>query len=125
MHKESFLGFTNFYRCFIQNYSALTLPLTHLTWKTTSWNWTTEYEAAFKTIKETFTRAPLLRYWEPNSPLVLETNTLDLALAAILSICTNGNIHPIAFYSWTLQVAELNYDVHNKQLLAIVEAFKK
>jgi len=57
--------------------------------------------------------------------LVLETDTSDLALTAILSICTDSDIHPIAFYSQTLQVAKLNYDVHDKELLAIVEAFKK
>jgi len=79
----------------------------------------------FKTIKKTFTRAPLLRHWEPDLPLVLETDTSDLALAAILSIHTDGDIHPIAFHSQTLQAAELNYNVHNKELLAIVEAFKK
>ena len=122
---QSFLGFANFYRRFIQNYLALTSPLTYLTRKSTPWNWTTECEMAFKTIKEAFTRAPLLRHWEPDSPLVLETNALDLALAAILSIRTNGDIHPIAFHSWTLQAAELNYDVHDKELLAIVKAFKK
>jgi len=58
-------------------------------------------------------------------PLVLETNASDLALAAILSIHTDGNIHSIAFHSQTLQAAKLNYNVHNKELLAIVKAFKK
>jgi len=59
---QSFLGFTNFYKRFIQNYSALTLPLTHLTQKSIPWNWTTECKTVFKTIKETFTRALLLRH---------------------------------------------------------------
>ena len=122
---QSFLGFANFYRRFIQNYSALALPLTHLTRKSTPWNWTMECEVAFKTIKEAFTMAPLLRHWEPDSPLVLETDASDLALAAILSICTNDDLHPIAFHSRTLQATGLNYDVHDKELLAIVEAFKK
>jgi len=95
---QSFLGFANFYRYFIQNYSALTLPLTRLTRKLIPWNWTMECEMAFKTIEEAFTRAPLLRHWELDLPLVLETDVSDLALAAILSICTDGNIHPIAFH---------------------------
>jgi len=43
----------------------------------------------------------------------------------ILSTQTEGDIYPIVFYSWAFQVAELNYNVHNKELLAIVEAFKK
>ena len=122
---QSFLGFVNFYRRFIKDYSALALPLTHLTRKLTPWNWTTGCEVAFKTIKEAFTMAPLLRHWEPDLPLVLETDALDRALATILSIRTNSNLHPIAFHSRTLQAAELNYDVHDKELLAIVEVFKK
>lgn len=80
---------------------------------------------AFKTIEEAFTRALLLRHWELDLPLVLETDASDLALAAILSICTNGDIHPITFHFWTLQAAELNYDVHDKELLAIIKTFKK
>jgi len=55
----------------------------------------------------------------------VETNTSDYALAAILSIMTKDNeIHPIVFYSQTFFTLELNYNVHDKELLAIFEAFK-
>jgi len=55
----------------------------------------------------------------------VETNASDYALAAILSIMTKDNeIHPIAFHSWTFSALELNYDVHNKELLARFKAFK-
>ena len=55
----------------------------------------------------------------------METNASDYALAAILSIMTKDNeIHPIAFHSRTFSALELNYDVYNKELLSIFEAFK-
>jgi len=55
----------------------------------------------------------------------METDALDYALAAILSIMTKDNkIYPIAFHSWTFSALELNYDIHDKELLAIFEAFK-
>jgi len=55
----------------------------------------------------------------------METNASDYALAAILFIMTKDNeIHPVAFHSWTFSAPELNYDVHDKELLAIFEAFK-
>jgi len=55
----------------------------------------------------------------------VETNASDYALAAILSIMTKNNeIHPVAFHSRTFSTLELNYNVHNKELLAIFEAFK-
>jgi len=47
------------------------------------------------------------------------------ALVAILSTHSGKDIHLIAFYSRTFNEAELNYDIHNKELLAIIEAFKK
>jgi len=57
--------------------------------------------------------------------ITVETDTSDYALTAVLSITTpNGELHPIAFHSWTFSAPELNYDVHNKELLAIFEAFK-
>ena len=55
----------------------------------------------------------------------METNVSDYALAAILFIMTKDNeIHPVAFHSRTFSAPELNYDIHNKELLAIFEAFK-
>jgi len=55
----------------------------------------------------------------------VETNISDYALAAIFSIVNEDNeVHPVAFHSHTFTVAELNYDIHNKELLAIFEAFK-
>jgi len=55
----------------------------------------------------------------------METDALDYALAAILSICNKENkVHPVAFHSYTFTIVELNYDTHDKELLAIFEAFK-
>jgi len=64
-------------------------------------------------------------HWVLDAQLVVETNTLDYAHAAILSIMTKDNeIYPIAFHFQTFSTPELNYDVYNKELLAIFEAFK-
>ena len=55
----------------------------------------------------------------------METDASDYAVAGILSItCSDGEIRPVAFYSWTLTAPELNYDTHDKELLAIFEAFR-
>jgi len=122
---QSFLGFTNFYRCFIFNYSDIVIPLTRLTRKNSPWNFDDDCRIAFNTLKQAFTSAPILTYWVPDAQLVMETDASDYALAAILSIMTKDNeIHPIAFHSRTFSAPELNYDVHDKELLAIFEAFK-
>ena len=122
---QAFLGFTNFYRCFIQNYSKITVPLTRLTCKSCPWNWSPNCEAAFQLLKSSFTTAPVLAHWDPDSSLVLETDASDLMLTAILFTYIEGELHPIAYHSRALNTTELNYNIHDKELLAIVKAFKK
>jgi len=122
---QSFLGFANFYRHFIFNYSDIVIPLTRLTRKDTLWNFDEACRKAFNTLKQAFTSAPILMHWIPDAQLVVETDASDYALAAILSIMTKDNeIHPVAFHSRTFSAPELNYNVHNKELLAIFKAFK-
>jgi len=122
---QSFLGFANFYRRFIFNYSDIVILLTCLTRKDTPWNFDDKCRKAFNTLKQAFTFAPILMHWVLDAQLVMATNASDYALAAILSIMTQDNeIHPVAFHSWTFSAPELNYDVHDKELLAIFEAFK-
>jgi len=57
--------------------------------------------------------------------MILETDVSDHTLAAILFTWSNGEVRPITFHSRAFSVAEINYDIHNKELLAIIEAFKK
>jgi len=122
---QSFLGFANFYRCFIFNYSDIVILLTRLTRKGTPWNFDKNYKKAFNTLKQAFTSAPILTHWVPDTQLIMETDASDYALAAILSIMTKDNkIHPVAFHSQTFFTLELNYDVHDKELLTIFKAFK-
>ena len=69
--------------------------------------------------------APILTHWVPDTPLVVETDTLDYAIPGILSIsCSDGEFHPVTFYSCMLTSLELNYDTHDKELLTIFEEFQ-
>jgi len=122
---QSFLGFTNFYRYFIFNYSDIVILLTCLTRKDTPWNFDNRCRKAFNTLKQAFTSAPILTHWVLGTQLIMETDALDYTLAAILSIITKDNeIHPIAFHFRMFSALELNYNIHNKELLAIFKAFK-
>jgi len=122
---QSFLEFTNFYRRFIFSYLNIVILLTCLTRKDTLWNLDNKCKVTFNTLKQAFTSAPILMHWVPDAHFVVETNASDYALAAILSIITKDNkIHSVVFYSQMFSALELNYDVHDKELLAIFEAFK-
>jgi len=122
---QFFLGFANFYCQFIFNYLDIVIPLTHLTWKDIPWKFDSFCQDAFNSLKKVFTSAPILTHWIPNAQLIVETDASDYALAAILSIVNEDNeVHLVAFHSRTFTAAELNYDIYDKELLAIFEAFK-
>jgi RNase H-like domain found in reverse transcriptase len=109
---QSFLGFTNFYCHFMHNYSDIMVPLTWLTQKGILWAFTKECRKSFKFLKKAFTLALILSHWVPDQPLVVETNTLDYALGAILSMFdASGELHPVTFHSQTFSGDELNYNL--------------
>ena len=122
---QSFLGFANFYWRFIFNYSDIVVPLTQLTRKDAPWDFSEDCRRAFNALKQAFTTAPILTHFIPDTPIIVETDASDYAVAGILSItCSNREICPVAFYSRTLTALELNYNTHDKELLAIFEAFR-
>ena len=123
---QSFLGFANFYWRFIHNYLEITIPLTRLTQKGLTWDFNEDCHTAFKTLKEAFMQALVLAHWKPDQRMIVETDASDYALAAILlAYDMEGALHPIAFHSRTFTGLELNYDVHDKELTAIFELFKR
>ena len=122
---QSFLGFTNFYHQFILYYSNIVILLTCLIQKDISWKFNSSCCDAFNSLKKAFISAPILTHWIPNAQLIMETNASNYILTAILSIVNEENkVYLVAFHSYTFTMAELNYNTHDKELLAIFEAFK-
>jgi hypothetical protein len=120
---RSFLGFANFYRRFIYEYSRVASPLFGLLKKDITFNWTLQCNQAFEDLKERFTTGPILKHFEGNRPTRIETDASDYAIAAVLlQEGDDGELHPIAFASRTLAPAEKNYEVYDKEMLAIVYA---
>ena len=120
------MGFANFYRRFLKDYSRVARPITELTKATTKdWKWTPEAEKAFIELKNRFTYAPILAHFDPQRPVIVETDASDFALGAVLSQRNDENrLHPVAFHSRKFTPAEMNYEIHDKELLAIVDSFK-
>jgi hypothetical protein len=123
---QSFLGFANFYRRFIDNYSGITKPLTQLLHKDQKWAWNTKCDSVFALLKTAFSSAPILRHFDPSLPIILECDASDYAIAGIISQYdpSSSKLHPVAFYAQSMISAEINYDIYDKELLAIVDAFK-
>jgi hypothetical protein len=122
---QCFLGFANFYRIFIKNYSRVAAPLTRLTCKD-KLEWGPQAGKAFQDLKTAFTTAPILVHPDFAKAFYLETDASDFALGAVLSqMDIDGKLHPVAFYSRKFSAAEINYKIHDKELLAIVDSFQE
>jgi hypothetical protein len=98
---QSFMGFANFYRRFIRNFSMLTKYLTDLTKKGKRWEWTQRANNCFEELKLRFTSAPILRHFDPSLPAIVETDASDFAIGAVLSQYSEEDklLHPVAFHS--------------------------
>ena len=122
---QAFLGFVNFYRRFIKDFSLIARILHELTQKGVAYNWTTDCEAAFQKIKEAVSQDPVLIHPNPDKPFTLETDASGVAIGSILSQRhSDGYLHPVAYMSKSYNDAQRNYDTANKELLAIVESLK-
>ncbi|MBW0483390.1 hypothetical protein O181_023105 [Austropuccinia psidii MF-1] len=121
---HSFLGFANFYCCFRKNCFKKVTSLTSLLKKDSPFIFNEEALRQFQIFKEAFTTAPILSHVNPSLPTIVETDASDYALGAVLSRVNDSGKHPIAFDSCKLLPAELNYEIHDKELLGIVLALK-
>lgn len=122
---QSFLGFANFYRRFVEGYSKVVSPLTDLMKGEQIFAWGPPAQRAFELLKEKFTTAPVMRHFDPSRQLKLETDASDFGLSGILSQkFEDDKWHPIAFTSRKMQQAERNWQTYDQELLAIVHSFK-
>jgi hypothetical protein len=123
---RGFLRFCNFYRKFITQFSAIACPLIKLTKKDEPWNWTNERNQAFDLLKAKFQMAPILRVPDPLLLFILETDTSKWALGAVLQQCDElGQLYPCSYLSKTFSPAERNYNIHDRELLAVIHSFEE
>ncbi len=122
-----FLGFANFYRRFIRNFSQLAAPLTALTSTKMTFRWSNAAEAAFTKLRGRFVSAPILRAPDPTRQFVVEVDASEVGVGAVLSqrATSDDKVHPCAFFSHRLSPAERNYDIGNRELLAVKLALEE
>ncbi|KAI2644730.1 Transposon Tf2-6 polyprotein [Labeo rohita] len=125
---QRFLGFSNFYRRFIRNFSTVAAPLTAMVKRgNTRLNWSPDALRAFQDLRQRFTTAPILHHPDPQQPFIVEVDASSTGVGAMLlqSQGQPSKTYPCAFYSHKLSPAEKNYDVGNRELLAIKLALEE
>ncbi len=127
---QKFLGFTGYYRYFIQGYSKIARPLLDLTKKAVIWNWGEPQQHAFEELKTRMCSCPVLTQLDFNKQFFLQTDASAYGVGAILSqegdhhatASQKPKLHPITYYSTTFTPTEQNYNIYERELLAIMKA---
>jgi hypothetical protein len=117
---RAFLGLCNFFRRFVQGFSALALPLVSLTKKHAVFRWTYACHEGFEGLKKALTEAPILQAPDPTLPYTLVTDASGFGMGAVLL----QNDKPIAYLSKRFSAAEMNYSVSEQELCATIYALK-
>ncbi|KZS20882.1 Uncharacterized protein APZ42_012315 [Daphnia magna] len=122
---QSYLGLCSYYRPHIKDFSIIARPLILLTKKNAGFDWGSDQESSFNTLKQALLAAPVLAH--PNYDLSMEIipDACGYGIDAVLAQRVEGQGHPLAYASRLLSSSEINYSITEKECLALVWAFKK
>jgi len=118
---QRLIGVVTYLAKFVPQLSTVCEPLRRLTFKDVQFDWMEQQEKAFQEIKRLLTAAPVLRYYDLNKEVVIEADSSEVGLGAVLT--QEG--HPVAYASRALTPTEQRYAQIEKEMLAIVFATER
>jgi len=122
---QKFLGLANYYHWFIEGFATVARPLHDMVKKDKKWEWTEKQEEAFKELKKRFTEEPVLAAPDIDKKMRIEVDASDYVMGGVLSMeCKDGLWRPVAFLSKSLNETERNYEIHDKEMLAIIRGLE-
>ena len=121
---QSFLGFCNYYRKFVKDFSKIAHPLTELTKKAKAFTWTSKEQGAFDELKKAMTKTPVLRCADPKLPYEVTADASDTGVGGVLTQTDDSGSRPVAYTSRKLSDSEQRYSTPEKELLAIIHALQ-
>ena len=121
---RSFLGLANYYRRFNKDHAKICAPLTNLFKKGVEFVWTNDHQQVMDHLKSSLTSSPTLILPDHSLPYRIHTDASNFAIGAVLMQDQGNGFQPVAFESRKLTPAEINYPVHDREMLAIVHAFQ-
>ena len=121
---QAFLGFVNYNRKFIKNYFKKVIPLINLTTKNKPWIWEYSKQQAFEQLRDACLQQSILQMFDSKRSIWIETDASNLVIDACLNQEKEGKQHFVAYFSRKLSSMEQNYDIHDKELLAIITSLE-
>ena len=122
---RKFLGLANYYRRFIKNFAQIARPMNMLTKKDVKWQWEEEQQKAFDELKRVFTTKPVLAVPDLDKEFRVEADTLNYATGGVLLMKGSNELwRPVTFISKSLSDTERNYEIHDKEMLAVVRCLE-
>ena len=110
----------------MDKFSEIASPLINLTKKGVAWKWGSDESNSFESFKKTFSSQPVLAQWDPELDRILEADCSGYAMDGCPSQIDNfKRLRPVAYFSKRLNSAEVNYPIHDKEMLAIVECLRE
>jgi len=122
---QKFLGLANYYRWFVKDFAMIAKPLYEITRKDKKWNWGERQQKAFEELKKRFTMKPVLVTLDLDREMRVEVDTSDFVTGEVLLMkCEDERWRSVAYISKSLNEAERNYEIHNKEMLAIIRCLE-
>ena len=113
---QKFLGLANYYRRFVKDFAKIARPLYEMMRKENKWSWGERQQKAFEELKERFMIEPVLVTSDLDKEMRVEADTSYFVTGGVLSM----KWRPVAYISKSLNEAERNYEIHDKEMLAII-----
>ena len=122
---RQFLGFTNYFRRFVDHYSSIAKPLEEITGKNAQFSWNSNRQDAFVALRRALVTAPVLKIPDVSRPFRVVTDASDFAIAGVLlQQDLDQAWHTVAYNSWKLSSAERNYTAAERETLAVIFSLK-
>ena len=122
---QKFLGLANYYRWFVKDFAKIAKPLHEIMRKEMKWSWGERQQKAFEELKERFMIEPVLVTPDLDKEIRVEVDALDFATGEVLSMkCEDERSRPVAYISKLLNEAERNYEIHDKEMLVIIQCLE-
>ena len=122
---RKFLGLANYYRQFVKNFTKIAQPLNNLTRKEEKWKWGDEQQETFEQLKQVFTSRLLLVALDIDKEFRVEADASNFAIGGVLSIkCEDNKWRLVAYISKLLNETKRNYEIYDKEMLAVIRCLE-